>query len=189
MNANSPRSASSRLNSPRPDVKKKFVTEPAFAYTALSQITNLAWSPVIQGLNLNSGQSSPGEWVAIACGKSVKALKVWYTSPISSGHVYMESMHSSYILSEMVLLLSAKQLILYGLLCSSRNKSWIIIHLTLWKTLGETEARRDSIFSARQRLIIYGIDHGMRASKSYLNNEFGWPGELFFTSTTASTPV
>lgn len=76
MNANSPRSASSRLNSPRPDVKKKFVTEPAFAYTAASQITNLAWSPVIQGLNLNSGQSGPGEWVAIACGKSVKALKV-----------------------------------------------------------------------------------------------------------------
>ncbi|KAJ3773400.1 WD40 repeat-like protein [Lentinula raphanica] len=76
MNANSPRSASSRLNSPRPDVKKKYVNEPAFAYTASSQITNLAWSPLIQGLTLTTGQSTAGEWVAIACGKSVKALKV-----------------------------------------------------------------------------------------------------------------
>ncbi|KAJ3724934.1 WD40 repeat-like protein [Lentinula guzmanii] len=76
MNANSPRSASSRLNSPRPDVKKKYVNEPAFAYTASSQITNLAWSPVIQGLNLSTGQSTAGEWVAIACGKTMKALKI-----------------------------------------------------------------------------------------------------------------
>ncbi|KIK68834.1 hypothetical protein GYMLUDRAFT_34827 [Collybiopsis luxurians FD-317 M1] len=76
MNANSPRSASSRLNSPRPDLKKKFVNEPAFAYTAMSQITNLAWSPVLQGVAMGSSQSTVGEWVAIACGKTVKALKV-----------------------------------------------------------------------------------------------------------------
>jgi DDB1- and CUL4-associated factor 7 len=77
MNANSPRSASSRLNSPRPDVKKKYVNEPAFAYTAPSQVTNLAWSPVMQGISMGAaGQLTGGEWVAIACGKSVKALKV-----------------------------------------------------------------------------------------------------------------
>ncbi|KAJ2913464.1 hypothetical protein MD484_g6951, partial [Candolleomyces efflorescens] len=72
----SPRSAGSRLNSPRPDAKKKIVTEPYMAYTANGQVNNLAWSPVIQGLQMNTGHStSPGEWLAIATGKSVKALK------------------------------------------------------------------------------------------------------------------
>lgn len=46
------------------------------AYTANGQVNNLAWSPVIQGLQMNTGHStSPGEWLAIATGKSVKALK------------------------------------------------------------------------------------------------------------------
>ncbi|KAK7035226.1 hypothetical protein VNI00_011993 [Paramarasmius palmivorus] len=73
----SPRSASSRLNSPRPDTKKKIVSDPVMAYTASSQITNLAWSPPIQGVTMNTGHSTAtGEWLAIACGKSIKALKV-----------------------------------------------------------------------------------------------------------------
>jgi len=75
--AASPRSAGSRLNSPRPDVKKRVVTEPVMAYTAPSQITNLAWSPQIQGMTMNTGHSTvTGEWLAIASGKSIKALKV-----------------------------------------------------------------------------------------------------------------
>ncbi|KAG5637222.1 hypothetical protein H0H81_005344 [Sphagnurus paluster] len=75
--AASPRSASSRLNSPRPDAKKRIVTEPVMAYTAPSQITNLAWSPQIQGMTMNTGHSTvTGEWLAIASGKTIKALKV-----------------------------------------------------------------------------------------------------------------
>ncbi|KAF8904391.1 WD40-repeat-containing domain protein [Gymnopilus junonius] len=75
--AASPRSAGSRLNSPRPDAKKKVVTEPIMAYTAPSQVTNLAWSPQIPGMTLNSGYSTAsGEWLAIASGKTIKALKV-----------------------------------------------------------------------------------------------------------------
>jgi len=75
--AASPRSAGSRLNSPRPDAKKKIVSEPVMAYTAPSQITNLAWSPQIQGMTMNTGYSTvTGEWLAIASGKTVKALKI-----------------------------------------------------------------------------------------------------------------
>ncbi|KAF8659229.1 hypothetical protein AX16_001889 [Volvariella volvacea WC 439] len=73
----SPRSAGSRLNSPRPDAKKRIVQDPIMAYTAPSQVTNLAWSPRIPGMTLPTGhQTQAGEWVAIACGKSIKALKV-----------------------------------------------------------------------------------------------------------------
>jgi len=73
----SPRGSGSRLNSPRPDAKKKIVTEPIMAYTASAQVTNLAWSPQIPGMTMNTGYSTAaGEWVAIACGKTVKALKV-----------------------------------------------------------------------------------------------------------------
>jgi WD repeat-containing protein 68 len=72
----SPRSTSARLNSPRPD-KKRVVTEPVMAYTATTQITNLAWSPQIQGTAMNNGYSTvAGEWLAIASGKAIKALKV-----------------------------------------------------------------------------------------------------------------
>ncbi|KAJ3518130.1 hypothetical protein NLJ89_g47 [Agrocybe chaxingu] len=75
--AASPRSAGSRLNSPRPDAKKKIVTEPIMAYTANSQVTNLAWSPQIQGVTMNTGYSTAtGEWLAITSGKTIKALKV-----------------------------------------------------------------------------------------------------------------
>ncbi|KAF9008008.1 WD40 repeat-like protein [Cyathus striatus] len=77
QSAASPRSAGSRLNSPRPDAKKKVVTEPVMAYTAPGQVTNVAWSPVIQGMSINTGYSTAtGEWLAITSGKSVKALKI-----------------------------------------------------------------------------------------------------------------
>lgn len=77
QSATESRTTTARLNSPRPDVKKRTVTEPVFAYTAPSQISNLAWSPPIQGMTMNTGhQTSNGEWIAITCGKSVKALKV-----------------------------------------------------------------------------------------------------------------
>jgi WD repeat-containing protein 68 len=47
------------------------------AYTAPNQITNLAWSPQIPGMTMNTGYSTAtGEWLAIASGKTVKALKV-----------------------------------------------------------------------------------------------------------------
>ncbi|KAJ7594749.1 WD40 repeat-like protein [Mycena floridula] len=73
----SPRSAGARLNSPRPDTKKRIVTDPIMAYTAPSQITNLAWSPPIQSMPMNTGHSTAsGEWIAIASGRSIKALKV-----------------------------------------------------------------------------------------------------------------
>ncbi|KAG1870108.1 WD40-repeat-containing domain protein [Suillus subalutaceus] len=75
--ATSPRTANSRLNSPRPDVKKRVVTDPIMAYSASSEVTNLAWSPQIPGMTMNTGHSTaPGEWLAIASGKSIKALKV-----------------------------------------------------------------------------------------------------------------
>ena len=75
--ATSPRAANSRLNSPRPDVKKRVVTDPIMAYSANSEVTNLAWSPQISGMTMNTGHSTaPGEWLAITSGKSIKALKV-----------------------------------------------------------------------------------------------------------------
>lgn len=75
--AASPRNASSGLSSPRPDVKKRIVTDPVMAYTAQSEISNLAWSPQIAGMNMPTGHSTaPGEWIAITMGKSIKVLKV-----------------------------------------------------------------------------------------------------------------
>jgi WD repeat-containing protein 68 len=78
QNVTSPRGpANSRLSSPRPDVKKRVITDPVMAYSAQSEITNLAWSPQIAGMTMNTGHSTaPGEWIAIAIGKSIKALKV-----------------------------------------------------------------------------------------------------------------
>ena len=73
----SPRNPSSGLSSPRPDVKKRIVADPVMAYTGPSEINNLAWSPPIAGMTMHSGHSTDrGEWIAIAMGKSIKALKV-----------------------------------------------------------------------------------------------------------------
>ncbi|KIM91995.1 hypothetical protein PILCRDRAFT_809991 [Piloderma croceum F 1598] len=78
QNVTSPRGPpNSRLSSPRPDVKKRVVTDPVMAFSAQNEITNLAWSPQIAGMTMNTGHSTaPGEWIAIAIGKSIKALKV-----------------------------------------------------------------------------------------------------------------
>ncbi|GJE95324.1 WD40 repeat domain-containing protein [Phanerochaete sordida] len=59
--------------SPRPETKKRIVQDPVMAYTGPSEIVNAAWSPRIAGL---SNHVAPGEWVAIAMGKSIRALKV-----------------------------------------------------------------------------------------------------------------
>ncbi|GBE81591.1 WD40 repeat-like protein [Sparassis latifolia] len=73
----SPRTTSTGLSSPRPDVKKRVVTDPVMAYTGQSEIVNLAWSPQIAGMAMHNGYSTaPGEWLAIAMGRSIRALKV-----------------------------------------------------------------------------------------------------------------
>ncbi|KAI0819318.1 WD40 repeat-like protein [Trametes gibbosa] len=73
----SPRNASTGLSSPRPDVKKRTLTEPVMAYTGAGEIASLAWSPHIASMTMNTGHSTaPGEWIAVAMGKAVKALKV-----------------------------------------------------------------------------------------------------------------
>ncbi|KAH9940402.1 WD40 repeat-like protein [Epithele typhae] len=75
--AASPRPTGTGLSSPRPDAKKRVVQDPVMAYTGASEIANLAWSPPIAGMSTASGHSAgPGEWIAIAMGKSIKALKV-----------------------------------------------------------------------------------------------------------------
>jgi WD repeat-containing protein 68 len=66
-----------RLNSPRPDAsKRRVVTEPAMAYTGPAEITSLAWSPPIVGGPFGGGSAGAGEWLAVAMGRTVKALKV-----------------------------------------------------------------------------------------------------------------
>ncbi|KAI0779998.1 WD40 repeat-like protein [Fomes fomentarius] len=75
--AASPRNASTGLSSPRPDAKKRTIADPVMAYTGASEIANMAWSPQIAGMSMNTGHTTgPGEWIAIAMGKSIKALKV-----------------------------------------------------------------------------------------------------------------
>ncbi|KAI5123856.1 hypothetical protein M0805_005673 [Coniferiporia weirii] len=70
----SPASSSSTSGSSK---KAKVLTDPILAYTAPSEISNLCWSPQIAGMTMASGHSTaPGEWVAIAMGRSIKALKV-----------------------------------------------------------------------------------------------------------------
>ncbi|KAF8315901.1 WD40 repeat-like protein [Clavulina sp. PMI_390] len=59
----------------------KITTDPYLAYTAPSEIHNLAWSPNLVGgaytREDGRGMMAPsGEWVAIAAGKSIRALKV-----------------------------------------------------------------------------------------------------------------
>ncbi|KAH8993454.1 WD40 repeat-like protein [Lactarius akahatsu] len=63
--AASPRNASSRLSSPRPtDGKKRVLTDPIMAYSGQNEITNLAWSPQIAPMTMNTGHSTQaGEWI------------------------------------------------------------------------------------------------------------------------------
>ena len=72
----SPRHTGSGLSSPRPDVKKRVLTDPVMAYTGPSEIVNLAWSPQMAGVNTNTGPIAAGEWLAVSMGKTIKALKV-----------------------------------------------------------------------------------------------------------------
>lgn len=56
-------------------------TEPMLAYTAPTEVSNLAWSPNLIGgaYTREDGRGSmapSGEWVAIAAGRSIRALKV-----------------------------------------------------------------------------------------------------------------
>lgn len=47
------------------------------AYTAPSEINNLTWSPPMSSMNLGNGvMTAPGEWIAVANGRSVKVVKV-----------------------------------------------------------------------------------------------------------------
>lgn len=59
--------------SPRPETKKRIVQDPVMAYTGPSEVVNVAWSPKIGSVG---GIVPAGEWVAIAMGKSIRALKV-----------------------------------------------------------------------------------------------------------------
>jgi len=75
--ATSPRNASSRLNSPRPDTKKRVISDPVMAYTSGAEISNMAWSPYMNSMTTNTGHSTgPGEWLVIAMGREIQALKV-----------------------------------------------------------------------------------------------------------------
>jgi DDB1- and CUL4-associated factor 7 len=75
---NAPASAA-RLSSPRPDSsKKRVITDPVMAYKGASEITSLCWSPhLTTATPLGGGATAaPGEWVAVAMGKTLKVLKV-----------------------------------------------------------------------------------------------------------------
>jgi len=66
-----------RPSSSAPASKKPRTADPVFAYTAPSEISNLCWSPQIAGMTMATGHSTaPGEWIAIAMGRSIKTLKV-----------------------------------------------------------------------------------------------------------------
>ncbi|KAF8601846.1 WD40 repeat-like protein [Ceratobasidium sp. AG-I] len=67
------------LASPRPPdgATTRTVYDPAMAYTAPAEISNIAWSPPMAGFSLGGGvHSQPGEWVVMSMGKSVRALKI-----------------------------------------------------------------------------------------------------------------
>jgi len=58
-------------------VATRSVVDPTLAYLAPSEINNLTWSPPMTSLTLAGGtQTAPGEWIAVATGRSVKVLKV-----------------------------------------------------------------------------------------------------------------
>jgi WD repeat-containing protein 68 len=73
-----PPTSSRHGSSPRPDAtKKRVVTEPVMAYTGASEISSLAWSPPALGLGQGAGAGAGGgEWLALAMGRTVKALQV-----------------------------------------------------------------------------------------------------------------
>jgi len=54
----------------------RVLTDPTLAYAAPSEINNLTWSPPMGSMNLGGVPTSGGEWIAIAAGRTIKALKV-----------------------------------------------------------------------------------------------------------------
>jgi DDB1- and CUL4-associated factor 7 len=54
----------------------RVLTEPTLAYAAPSEINNLTWSPPLGNMNFGGVPTSGGEWIAIAAGRTIKALKV-----------------------------------------------------------------------------------------------------------------
>jgi len=68
---------SNRLSSPRPDPKQRRVmSDPILAYSASSEINNIAWSTPMPSMSVGQGIFTSGEWVALSLGKQVKMLKV-----------------------------------------------------------------------------------------------------------------
>ncbi|KAG9018597.1 hypothetical protein FRB90_011265 [Tulasnella sp. 427] len=62
---------------PEAQNQTRSVLDPTFSYLAPSEVNNLTWSPPMTSLSLGGGmQTAPGEWIAIATGKTVKVLKV-----------------------------------------------------------------------------------------------------------------
>jgi len=53
------------------------ISDPVMAYTSGGEISNMAWSPYMNSMTLNTGHSTgPGEWLVIAMGREIQALKV-----------------------------------------------------------------------------------------------------------------
>ncbi|CAG7853980.1 SubName: Full=Related to human and petunia an11 protein {ECO:0000313/EMBL:CCA67184.1} [Serendipita indica DSM 11827] len=71
----SPRGASKTSSRSTDPKRKNIISEPILAYSGPSEISNIAWSPVLPPFQLSSGYLSGGEWVAAAMGKSVRCLK------------------------------------------------------------------------------------------------------------------
>jgi DDB1- and CUL4-associated factor 7 len=65
-------------SSPRPDSKRRILTDPVLAYTAPTEVNNLAWSPPLPQMSVPSSGAviANGEWLAMALGKTVKVLRV-----------------------------------------------------------------------------------------------------------------
>lgn len=73
----SPRNTAGKSSTRSGDSKKRNVmTEPILAYNAPSEISNIAWSPVIPSFQLATGYIAGGEWLAASSGQTVRCLKV-----------------------------------------------------------------------------------------------------------------
>lgn len=74
-------STSGSTTTPNSTAQTRATSEPLLAYDAPAEITNVAWSPNLVGGAYTKEDGSAaiaprGEWVAIAAGRSVRALKV-----------------------------------------------------------------------------------------------------------------
>ncbi|KAH7108125.1 WD40 repeat-like protein [Auriculariales sp. MPI-PUGE-AT-0066] len=65
-----------RLSSPRPDPKqRRVIQEPILSYASQGEINNIAWSAPIPQITVGNSGVSPGEWLALAMGRTIKVLK------------------------------------------------------------------------------------------------------------------